>query len=525
MKKWQLIICLLNVLVLFTEPNSATAVDSSDMLFIDTVVYKYNLHFYCSDWADSLAYYKSFDEEYIPARFVCYLPGRDSIVMDSVGVRYKGNSSYADVGSSTKKSFKFNFQKYVDGRKFFGVEKLNLNNNDKDPTLMREKISYDILRKYMPASRVAYADLYVDSTRIGVYTQVENIDKKFLKRHYKNEDCNLYKAADQGATLEYYSVNQSDYGAYYELKTNEDENNWADFILFLYKLNNTPDDSFGIVMGKRLNLDLCIRYLAFNAVFSNFDSYTGSGRNFYMYDDSGSGLFTLIPWDLNLSFGAYSSNSWNVNTVDIVNYSNLANHPLMQKIFANDSLLQIYFKYIKEFINNEASADSLAAMIEHNRAVIDSAASTDSNLLYTYNNFIKNTDSLVIISVSGKRTGIPGLKSFCHTRDSVILVQLANYSPVSYNAKLKNVGGCQLKCGGFTGNKLKMTYNVTGNSDYVKIGIYDCSGRLAKVFDEGAKNAGTYTNIWNAGNASAGYYMVKASIGGKTAISTIVLTK
>jgi hypothetical protein len=277
-------------------------------------------------------------------------------------------------------------------------------------------------------------------------------------------------------------------------------------------------------MGKKINLDLCIRYLAFNAVFSNFDSYTGSGRNFYMYDDSGSGKFTLIPWDLHLSFGIYK-NGWNTSTVDIVNYSNLDSRPLMKRIFANDSLRQIYFNYIKEFVNNEASDDSLASLLAHNKSILDSAASTDSNLIYTYSNYIKNIDSTIYIYVAGIKTAIPGLKPFCHNRDSIILAQIENYSPVSYNVKLKNSGGCQFKCGGFTGNKLKMTYNVTENSDCVKIGIYDCSGRLAKVFDEGAKNAGTYTNIWNAGNAPAGYYMVKASIGGKTAISTIVLTK
>ena len=38
---------------------------------------------------------------------------------------------------------------------------------------------------------------------------------------------------------------------------------------------------------------------------SNFDSYTGSGRNFYLYDDLTSGKFKMMPWDLNESFGAY----------------------------------------------------------------------------------------------------------------------------------------------------------------------------------------------------------------------------
>jgi hypothetical protein len=524
MGKQHILILFFVMMLCIFATGEATTADSSNMLFNDTVIYKYRLHFYCEDWQDSLEYYKDADEEYMAARFVYYSPDGDSVVIDSIGVRYKGNSSYTDASNSLKKSYKFNFEKYIDGKKFFGVEKLNLNNNDKDPTLMREKMSYDILRKYMPASRVAYADLYVDSMRIGVYTQVENVDKQFLKLHYKNYNCNLYKTGDQGATLEYYGVNQSDYATYYELKTNEDENNWAAFILFLYKLNNTLDDSFSIVMKNKLNIDLCIRYLAFNSVFSNFDSYTGSGRNFYMYDDSSSGWFTLIPWDMNLSFGAYQ-NSWDINTVNIVNYSNLENRPLMKKIFADDSLLQVYFAYIKAFINNEASADSISAMIEHNRVIIDSAVSIDSNLLYSYSNFIKNIDSLTVVSVNGSKTSIPGLKPFCHTRDSVILYQIENYSPVTYNVKYANVKGCQLKCSRIPGNRIQIRYNVSENSQNVKIGVYDCCGRLIKLLNEGSKVIGTYTNIWNAGNINSGYYMVKANIGRNTAISGIVLTK
>jgi len=72
-----------------------------------------------------------------------------------VGVRYKGNSSYAFAGKSPKKPFKFSFDKYIDDRRFFGIKKLNFSNGANYPTMTREKISYDILARYMAAPRAA----------------------------------------------------------------------------------------------------------------------------------------------------------------------------------------------------------------------------------------------------------------------------------------------------------------------------------------------------------------------------------
>ena len=85
--------------------------DSSDLIFNDNVVNDFHISFYFPGWLDSLENNKNNDETYIPARFTWYGPDGDSIVLDSVGVRYKGNSSYVFAGNSPKKPFKFYFNK------------------------------------------------------------------------------------------------------------------------------------------------------------------------------------------------------------------------------------------------------------------------------------------------------------------------------------------------------------------------------------------------------------------------------
>ncbi len=299
--------------------------DSSAVIFDDTVVHNYDLHFYYDNWADSLEYYYENGEQYIPARLTY-----GDIVMDSIGVRYKGNSSYQMSRSTLKKPFKFKFTKYNKNQTFYDLKEMNFSNCVADPSFMREKIAYDIVRKYVPASRAAYANISVDGELIGLYVQVEEVDKIFLAKYFANASGNLYKAGDDGAPLQYLGTDQSLYEAQMELKTNEDENDWSGLIEMLDALNNTSSESFAGTMISYLNLDVCARLLAFNMVLSNFDSYTGSARNFYLYDDPSTGQFNMIPWDHNQAFGSYS-NDWDVITADIVNVPNLSSRPLNQK--------------------------------------------------------------------------------------------------------------------------------------------------------------------------------------------------
>ncbi|MCX7726966.1 MAG: CotH kinase family protein, partial [Chitinispirillaceae bacterium] len=344
--------------------------DSSELIFNDSIVHRYNISFYIDTWEDTLKYNKEIaDEAYMPCRFTYYLKNGDSIVLDSVGVRYKGNSSYEFAKDSPKKSFKFCFNEYKD-QFFFGVERLNLNNGVEDPSYLREKLSYDLARKYMVAPRACFATLSINGQMIGVYTQVEQVDEYFLKRNFEKASGNLYKAGDDGAYLQYKGPNQSSYESVYELKTNRSKNDWSNFINMIYKLNNTTKEEFVPIVSLCLNLDNCIRHLAWTIVLSHFDSYTGSGRNYYMYDDPKSGKFFIIPWDLNMSFGQYP-NGWDVIKNSCVNIKNLEQRPLTKRILENDSLKRVYLNYLKEMIKGPFSSENIAKEVDRIVKVID----------------------------------------------------------------------------------------------------------------------------------------------------------
>jgi hypothetical protein len=391
--------------------------DSSNFVFNDSIVHRFNLHFYTPNWQDSLKhYFEDLDKEYFPAR----LTFDDSLVLDSIGVRYKGNSSYTLSRNTIKKPIKFSFNKYRDNQTLYGLHRMNLHNSVSDPSFMREVIAYDIIRNYLPAPRTAYANLYVEGELIGIYVMVEQIDKIFIQKYFENNAYNLYKAGSDGAALTYLGEDQEEYEDLYKLKTNEDENDWSRLIEMIDRLNNTSRWNFEDTMSHWLNIDWCLRLLAFNMVISNFDSYTGSGRNFYFYDNMQNGQFHVIPWDLNESFGVYTG-GWDVLTQDLTNIPNLNQRPLNRRLLENDSLQQVYLNYIAQMSTGPASYDTVASMANRIYPLVDSCVQADTNKLYTYQNFVDNIESDVYVDL---RRLIPGIKSFSRARNENIALQL-----------------------------------------------------------------------------------------------------
>ena len=59
--------------------------------------------------------------------------------IDSIGFRLRGNTSR----NAQKKSFKISFNTFVSGREFYGVDKLNLNGEHNDPSIIRSKLCFD----------------------------------------------------------------------------------------------------------------------------------------------------------------------------------------------------------------------------------------------------------------------------------------------------------------------------------------------------------------------------------------------
>ncbi len=279
-----------------------SAQDAGDNLFKNDILHEIRFEFSQSNYWNQLV--TNFENNFDPSIPVPYLQGDviiDGELVDSVGVRFKGFTSYQY--DSDKKPIKVDFNEFVKGKRFDGLRKLNLHIGYGDASLHRDVLAYQLLRDMgVHAPRTSWAKVYFNDKYLGLYQIVEQVDKEFLARNFANNKGNLFK--NKGwSHLEWLGDDKFAYKENLELKTNEEGDDWTGFIDMLDVLNNASDNDFKEEIEKRFNVELFLKTLAVDVAINNWDSYLQHGRNYYMYEDTTSGKFNWIPWDYNFSLG------------------------------------------------------------------------------------------------------------------------------------------------------------------------------------------------------------------------------
>ena len=190
----------------------------------------------------------------------------NGVQFDSVGVRYKGNSTYRR--NQKKSPLNIKLDHIIDDQELDGYGTLKLGNAFKDPTFVREVISYEIARKYMPASEANFASVYINGKWIGLYTSVQSVDKFFAEIHFGSRDNPFFKGElihgsprDPVIVWGYYGPDSASCSNFYELRSDA---GWMDLIKFLDVLNNNPDMAEDV-----LNVDRHLWMLAFDNLMVN----------------------------------------------------------------------------------------------------------------------------------------------------------------------------------------------------------------------------------------------------------------
>jgi spore coat protein CotH/PKD repeat protein len=224
----------------------------------------------------------------------------DGQLIDSVGIRIKG---FTSADAMTKKPFKIDFNEFVKGKSYDGLKKLNLNNATDDPSMQRDIICYSLFRNIgIPAPRTSFSELYINGKYWGIYQNIEQVDKTFLKGNFSNSKGNLFKNKGWNK-LEWEGRADSLYHPPYVLKTNKKNPDWSGFVNFIDVLNNTPDANFEKAIQEVFDVDSYLKILAVDVATANWDSYVEHGRNWYLYEDIKAKKFYWLPWDYNFALG------------------------------------------------------------------------------------------------------------------------------------------------------------------------------------------------------------------------------
>jgi len=222
-----------------------------------------------------------------------------------IGLRARGNTSR----NKDKKSFRVSFNTFKDGGEFFGLEKMNLNAEVNDPSMLRSKLSWTVFRKLGIASvRSNHVLLYINSRFHGVYINTEHIDECFLNSRFDTNDGNLYKCT-YPADLAYLGENPDDYklgdegDRVYDLKTNTRWDDFGDLSNLISTIHNYSADRFLEEIEKVMNVQQYLKIIACDIMTANWDGYIGNKNNYYLYRDQVTGRFEYIPYDLDNTWG------------------------------------------------------------------------------------------------------------------------------------------------------------------------------------------------------------------------------
>ncbi|MFT5821435.1 MAG: hypothetical protein ACI8ZM_002688 [Crocinitomix sp.] len=441
-------------------------------MFDESFVHEIRINFEQEDYWDSLEYYfEQHLELGAEKKYMVASVEIDGNVIDSVGVREKG--FYSNYGSDgLKEPLKIDFNVYVPGTKYDGLKKLNLQNGFRDPTMMRDALSYKFMRDAgIAAPRSSYARVYLNDIYWGLYIVVEQIDDRFLKNWFENNDGDLFKCISN-TTMEWEGTAAISYQDDFELKTNEELNNWDDFVHLIDKINTA--DEFDDSISTALQMNNYLRVLAADVLMFNWDSHYDNGRNFFVYYDSTASAFQWIPWDYNLGFSNYG-------TGIVLNYDGGVSSPkpLVINVMESEIYRAQYFNHLCILIENYFNLENLEPYIDETKLLITDALEEDPNKYFNMGEFNANID-LNISSVNdlGFEEVVPGLKLFIKERYATVISQL---EPYAHNCTALGIAeGDQIEASHVVYPNPSNTglFNVVFGDAVQEISVYSMTGQI-----------------------------------------------
>lgn len=274
-----------------------------------------------------------------------------------VGVRYKGNFTYVASAQMLRRPLKIDLDHFDDeAPRLHGQRKINLANGVTDAARSREALAFAFYRAAgIPASRTAYAELTLtvpgkyDKEYVGLYTVIEQVDKTFLKAHFKSAKGLLLKPENLRGGIEYLGEDWARYADKYRPKTEGTKGQQKRLIAFARLVHKADEAEFRKEIGSYLDIDAFVRFVAADALMANLDSYLGFGHNFYLYLRPDTNQFVFMPWDLDLSMGMWPVGGPPEKQIDLsLEHPHVGQNKLIDRLFAMKHVKEMYVKTLKE---------------------------------------------------------------------------------------------------------------------------------------------------------------------------------
>ncbi|MCL2888965.1 MAG: CotH kinase family protein [Eggerthellaceae bacterium] len=431
--------------------TSTKTMEYEKRLFGDTII-SLEIQVDKGDWQSLLN--RASSKEWIAADLVI-----NGELFSTVGVRTKGNSSLSQVvqSNSDRYSLQIQFNKYVKGQTYYGLDTFCINNIMGDATYMKDYLSYEIMRFIgVEAPLTNFANVTVNGEHYGFFIAIERYDKAYLGRVNDSLSGQLYNVKIQmgqrenfegmwqdvenrqpgqqgnrapgggggmnfggsgGGSLIYTDNKISSYSAIFSnaVFSSATEKDMQRVITAIENLNVGTD------LEKYFDVDAILRYFAAHTVVVNLDSYSSNmQQNYYIYERDGK--ISILPWDYNLAFGGFQSG----DASSVVNFPidtpvsgvSMEERPLLNKLLEVDEYRERYHEYLRIIVEEYFESGLFEKTIYELDAKINEYVRNDSTAFYSYTQYQNSLPVLVelgrlrALSIRGQLEGtIPSTSS------------------------------------------------------------------------------------------------------------------
>jgi hypothetical protein len=482
--KSKIIATLLIISSLLTKKSAVAQQTFYDLSTIQTV----EIFFTQANWDYQMDTAKSDSDSFIMADVVTI----NGVSFDSVGVKYKGNSSYDS--SYAKNPMHIELDAFKN-QSYQGIKDVKLGNAFSDPSMIREVLAYKILEAYADCPRSNFAKLYINGNYIGLYSNEESVNKDFLSNHFYGSKNTFFKCnpivnpnPTTKCNLRYLpGVDSSGYFNYYELKS---DYGWNDLVALCDSVTNNPASLENV-----MDVDRAIWMLAFNNVLVNLDSYSGLfAQNYYLYKDN-TDRFNPVIWDLNMAFGGFpfaGANATSTAQLTIANMKQMPTNlhstdvywPLINRIQSNAMYKRMYIAHMKTIVSEYFTSGAYEGLATQYQALIDQAVQDDTNKFYSYADF----QSAMTTDISIGNYDVPGIKNLMDARRTylentaeftAVAPTISNINPSTSLPALNDQITISVNVSSAT--NVYLGYRNVASDKFIRIPMYD----------DGAHNDGT----------------------------------
>jgi hypothetical protein len=456
---------------------SATAAAQVPDLYDPTTIRDVYLNFPAGNWySQLLANYGP--EINIPANMVV-----DGVTYPNVGVRFRGNTSYTMLPStSEKRSFNIELDWMVPGQDIYGYDHLNFNNGYHDPTFLREFLTYWVMRRHGVAPKCNFVNVWCNGVNWGLYINVQQPNKDMMKEWFRSNDGNRYRCFPTSGSFGNgrccYTVLSPNVAASYLSAYQAKQGDGVDLMNMCTVLNSMTTATPQSTLTAVFNVDSFYRYAAVMNVCTNTDSYLQSGKDHFLYIDEIHGDGSTFPFDLNEGLaGSSTLDPWYQTTNTF--------RPAFTKTLQFPDWRERYKAHLRTVVEQSFNTTWLTPTAQQYHAMIAPRVAADTKKLYSTTLFNNNLTGTVTLPFGSPST-ITGLLPLIAGRETF----LRNHADLNQpRTALSNLGHAPVS----PTPVQSITFNVTASNLASTVKLYHRAvGPFAStaMFDDGLHGDG-----------------------------------